>query len=117
MMPVPEFEQPMVRLVVKVFTESGVPRTPIEHEPPATMVEPQEFDEMVNTLELLSEAVHPVAETDALVLLTVKVDVMGERADTVTFPRLWAVAGLTESVAVPDPLPEVDPPVTATVLV
>ncbi len=116
-MPVPEFEQPTVKLVVNVFSESGVPRTPIEHEPPAAMVEPQEFDEIVNTLGLLSEAVHPVAATDALVLLTVKVAVMGERADTVTFPRLWAVAGLTERVVVPEPVPEVVPPATGTVFV
>jgi hypothetical protein len=117
MIPVPEFEQPMVRLVVNVFSLRGVPRTPIEQDAPPAIVEPQLFDEIVKTLGLLREKVQPVAITEPLVLLIVNVAVVADKADTVTLPRLWEVEGLTERVVVPDPLPEVDPPVTATVFV
>jgi protein TonB len=69
--PVPAFAHPMVRLVVKEFSESGVPTTPTEQEPPAAMLEPQLFEEMANTLGLLRETEQPVAATVALELVTV----------------------------------------------
>jgi hypothetical protein len=69
--PVPAFAHPMVRLVVKEFSESGVPTTLTEHEPPAGMLVPQLFEEMANTLGLLRETEQPVAATVALELVTV----------------------------------------------
>jgi hypothetical protein len=118
MIPLPEFEHPIVKLVVKLFSDRGVPRTPIEQDAPPAIVEPQVLEEMVNTLGLLRETVHPDAATVVLVLLTVKVAVAVDNADTVTFPRLCEVEGLTERVAEPEPLPEVEPPdAAATILV
>jgi hypothetical protein len=117
----PEFVHPTVRLAENKLAELGVARTTMVQLPPAGILTPQVLiaRSKAKMPSLLLLYPHPVAATVELVLATVKVAEVVDKVPTVTFPRLWTVAGLTVRVTDPEPpvVPDEPPPAEAVVLV